>query len=89
MDRQTDGQTDKRTDRWTDGQTDGRMDGRMEIRPCVLQDIGSLGPLPKKEENGRKWGKRRGSGEGAKVVGEKKWWAQFHFTTAMFKLGKL
>ena len=24
------------------------MDGRMEIHPCVLQDIGPLGPLPKK-----------------------------------------
>ena len=32
--------------------TDGRMDvcreGRKEIHPCVLQDIGPLGPLPKK-----------------------------------------
>ena len=27
---------------------DGRTDGRMEIPPCVLQDIGPLGPLPKK-----------------------------------------
>ena len=27
---------------------DGRMDGCMEIHPYVLQDIGSLGPLPKK-----------------------------------------
>ena len=31
------------------GGTDGRTDGRMEIPPCVLQDIGPLGPLPKKE----------------------------------------
>ena len=31
-----------------DGRTDGRMDGRLEIPPCVLQDIGPLGPLPKK-----------------------------------------
>ena len=26
----------------------GRTDGRKEIHPCVLQDIGPLGPLPKK-----------------------------------------
>ena len=26
----------------------GGTDGRMEIPPCVLQDIGPLGPLPKK-----------------------------------------
>ena len=25
-----------------------RKDGRLEIPPCVLQDIGPLGPLPKK-----------------------------------------
>ena len=25
---------------------DGRTDGHMEIHPCVLQDIGPLGPLP-------------------------------------------
>ena len=31
-----------------DGRTDRRTDGRMEIHPCVLQDIGPLGPLPKK-----------------------------------------
>ena len=30
------------------GGGDGRTDGRMEIHPCVLQDIGPLGPLPKK-----------------------------------------
>ena len=34
----------------TDGQTDGRMDGHLEIHPCVLQDIGPLGPLPKKTD---------------------------------------
>ena len=28
---------------------DGQTDGRLEIHPCVLQDIGPLGPLPKKE----------------------------------------
>ena len=27
---------------------DERTYGRLEIRPCVLQDIGPLGPLPKK-----------------------------------------
>ena len=31
-----------------DGRKDGRTDGRLEIPPCVLQDIGPLGPLPKK-----------------------------------------
>ena len=31
-----------------DGRTDGRMDGHLEIPPRVLQDIGPLGPLPKK-----------------------------------------
>ena len=30
--------------------TDGRTDGRLEITPCVLQDIGPLGSLPKKLE---------------------------------------
>ena len=33
----------------TDGWTDGRMDGHRTIHPCVLQDIGPLGPLPKKD----------------------------------------
>ena len=33
------------------GQKDGRKDGHMEIHPCVLQDIGPLGPLPKKDLN--------------------------------------
>ena len=32
----------------TEGRTEGRKDGRLEIHPCVLQDIGPLGPLPKK-----------------------------------------
>ena len=32
-----------------DGRTEGRKDGRLEIPPCVLQDIGPLGPLPKKK----------------------------------------
>ena len=36
-----------------DVRTEGRTDGRLEIHPCVLQDIGPLGPLPKKEI----WGK--------------------------------
>ena len=35
----------------TEGQKDGRTDGRLEISPFVLQDIGPLGPLPKKNEN--------------------------------------
>ena len=30
------------------GGTDVQMDGRLEINPCVLQDIGPVGPLPKK-----------------------------------------
>ena len=29
------------------GHTYGRTYGRLEIHPCVLQDIGPLGPLPK------------------------------------------
>ena len=41
------GRTDGRTYGRTDGRTDGRMDGRLEIHPCVLQDIGPFGPLPK------------------------------------------
>ena len=32
------------------GETVGRTYGRTEIHPCVLQDIGPLGPLPKKGE---------------------------------------
>ena len=39
---------DVRTDVRTYGRTDVRTDGRKEIHPCVLQDIGPLGPLPKK-----------------------------------------
>ena len=30
------------------GRTDVWTDGCMDIHPCVLQDIGPLGPLPKK-----------------------------------------
>ena len=46
------------------GGTDGRTDGRMEIPPCVLQDIGPLRPLPKKDgkrerERGREREKNR------------------------------
>ena len=37
-----DGCMDGWTNRWTDGY--------LEIQPCVLQDIGPLGPLPKKED---------------------------------------
>ena len=38
----------------TEGQTEGQMDERLEIPPCVLQDIGPLGPLPKEESKERK-----------------------------------
>ena len=43
------GGTDGRMDGRMDGWKDGRTDGHLEIPPCVLQDIGPLGPLPKKE----------------------------------------
>ena len=33
------------------GRTYVQKDGRLEIHPCVTQDIGSLGPLPKKGWN--------------------------------------
>ena len=33
----------------TEGRTEGRKDGRLEIPPCVQQDIGPLGPLPKNQ----------------------------------------
>ena len=37
-----------------DVRTEGRTDGHLEFPPCVLQDTGPLGPLPKKEgENGK------------------------------------
>ena len=39
----------------TDGRTYVRTDGRKEIHPCVLQDIGPLGPLPKKEKEKEKF----------------------------------
>ena len=42
------GGMDGRTDGWTDGKPDGWMDAHLEIHPCALQDIGPLGPLPKK-----------------------------------------
>ena len=35
-------------DRRTYGRTDRRTYRHLEIHPCVLQDIGPLGPLPKK-----------------------------------------
>ena len=35
---------------WGDVRTYGRMDRCLEIHPCVLQDIGPLKPLPKKEK---------------------------------------
>ena len=48
------GRTDRRTDRRTDGRT------YVMVHPCVLQDIGPLGPLPKKgdTENREKDGDR-------------------------------
>ena len=58
------GQKDGRTEGWKDGRkdgrTDGRTDGRLEIPPCVLQDIGPLGPLPKNEDNVNDNGNRNG-----------------------------
>ena len=42
-----DGRTEGRKDRRKDGRTSGNS-------PCVLQDIGPLGPLPKKEERKEK-----------------------------------
>ena len=41
------------TDARTDGRKDGKMDGLLEIPP-FLQDIGPLGPLPKKLRNAEK-----------------------------------
>ena len=40
---------------------DGRKDGRLEIHPCVLQDIGPLGPLPKKVSTCRQVSSLEGS----------------------------
>ena len=51
---------DGRKDGRKDGRTEGRKDGRLEIPPCVLQDIGPLGPLPKKEEKKMKNEEREG-----------------------------
>ena len=43
----------------TEGRKDVRTYGRLEIPPCVLQDIGPLGPLPKKRrKEGLKEGKK-------------------------------
>ena len=36
-----------------DGRMEGRTDGRLEIHPCVLQDIGPLGALPKKNKSSK------------------------------------
>ena len=38
--------TDLGPERGLGGGTYVRKDGRLEIHPCVLQDIGPLGPLP-------------------------------------------
>ena len=43
-----------------DRRMDGRTDGCLESPPCVLQDIGPLGLLPKKEAETRR-GYERGS----------------------------
>ena len=48
-------------DRRTEGRTDGRRDGRLEIPPCVLQDIGPLGLLPKKRKMREERRKKRRS----------------------------
>ena len=40
-----------RMDVWTYRHTDVRTYGCLEIHPCVLQDIGPLGRLPKKESS--------------------------------------
>ena len=42
----------------------------MEIPPCVLQDIGPLGPLPKKEEE--REGERKREKDGEKEGGKEK-----------------
>ena len=46
------GGMDGQTEGWMEGRTDGQMDrwinGCKEIHPCVLQDIGPLGPIHKK-----------------------------------------
>ena len=55
------------------GGTEGRTDGCLEITPYVLQDIGSLGPLPKKEERKkRRKKKEKNGGKGRKVKERKK-----------------
>merc|ERR1711911_527117 len=48
-------------------------DGCKEIHPCVLQDIGPLGPLPKKERRQSKRGReeKRQRGKEAKREGSK------------------
>ena len=40
-------------DRWMDGRMHGWMDEHLEIHPCILQDIGPLGPLPKRGQRQR------------------------------------
>ena len=49
------------------GRIDGQTYGRLEIHPCVLQDIGALGPLPKKEERTSGKKKERKNRERKKV----------------------
>ena len=38
-----------RGDGWINKWMDGGMDEHLEIYSCVQQDIGTLGPLPKKQ----------------------------------------
>ena len=44
-DRGTEGRMEGWTEEWIEGRTEGQMSGNS---PCVLQDIGPLGPLLKK-----------------------------------------
>ena len=49
-----DGRMEGRKDGRMEGRKDGWKDGRLKIPLCVLQDIGLLGLLPKKQGGGRK-----------------------------------
>ena len=55
-----------------EGWTDGRTDRRMEIHPCVLQDIGPLGPLPKKKERKKERKKESKKGRHSERMRNKK-----------------
>ena len=59
----------------TDGRMNGRTDGHLEIPPCVLQDIGPLGPLPKKGKKKERLKKRKEKMKGrTRVEGEGEAW---------------